>query len=159
MEIESSASPVSNKSMDRGALSDLWRNTLLRIPTVYGRLSYLASLLETDSGRYRHHGLADVFGRNESHAALRDSHMEVFREWINLPLRDRHADLKQYLVSLPERSERVIRNWRRSRVYRNSVPVAAGAMERELFHADIEALLRLLQNAVDSAPQDSSPPE
>ena len=145
--------------MERGALSDLWRNTLLRIPTLYGRLSYLASLLETDTGRYRHHGLADVFGRNESHAALKDSHMEVFREWINMPLRDRHADLKQYLVSLPERPERVIRNWRRSRAYRNSVPVAAGAMERELFHADVDALLRLLQNAADSDPQDSSPLE
>lgn len=159
MDLESRTSPVSNRSMERGALSDLWRNTLLQIPTLYGRLSYLASLLDADSGRYRHHGLADVFGRNESHAALRDSHMEVFREWINLSLRDRHADLKQYLISLPERSERVIRNWRRSRVYRNSVPVAAGAMERELFHADIEALLRLLQNVADSAPQDSSPPE
>jgi hypothetical protein len=159
MEIEASTSPMSTRSMQRGALSDLWRNTLLQIPTLYGRLSYLASLLDADSGRYRHHGLADVFGRNESHAALRDSHLEVFREWINLPLRDRHADLKQYLISLPETSERVIRHWRRSRVYRNSVPTAAGAMERELFHADVEALLRLLQNAAESAPQDSSPPE
>src|SRR5882724_9266282 len=105
--------------MERGARADLWKNTLLRIPTLYGRLAYLASLLEPDTGRYRHHGLAAVFGRNESNAALRDSHMEVFLEWLNLPLKDRHEDLNEYLISLPERRERVIRNWRRSRTYRN----------------------------------------
>src|SRR5258706_6535628 len=145
--------------MERGALSDLWKNTLLKIPTLYGRLAYLASLLEADTGRYRHHGLAALFGQIEGNAALRESHMEVFLEWLNLPLKDRNADLNQYLVSLPERPERVVHNWRRSRAYRNSVPLAASVMERELFQADIEALLKLQRNAADSAPPDSSPHE
>jgi hypothetical protein len=85
--------------------------------------------------------------------------MEVFREWINLPLRTRHADLKEYLVSLPESPERVMRNWRRSRAYRNAVPIAAAAMERELFRIDLEALLKLQPTAAEPDHPDSSPPE
>jgi hypothetical protein len=145
--------------LDRGAVADLWKHTLSSIPTLYGRLVYLGSLMEPDSGRYRHHGLAAIFGRNESHAALRDIHMEIFVEWLSLPLAERHADLLDYLNSLPHRSDQVVWNWRRGKAYLKCVPVRAKSMEKQLFIADIEALLTLMPNAAGRSRPDSSPPE
>ena len=63
----------SNGALEHNAMADLWKNTLSQIPTAYGRLSYLASLRDPNSGIYRHHGLAAMFGRDESSRALRQS--------------------------------------------------------------------------------------
>lgn len=41
---------------------DLWRRTLSGIPSIYGRLAFLASLRDVNTGRYEHHGLAMIFG-------------------------------------------------------------------------------------------------
>ena len=53
-------------ALERSAAEDLWRHTLSRIPTLFGRIAYLASLRDPNSGIYRHHGLSAVFGRDES---------------------------------------------------------------------------------------------
>ena len=60
--------------LERTATADLFKNTLSRIPTVFGRLAYLASLRGPDSGVYGHHGLTLMFGREESKRALARSH-------------------------------------------------------------------------------------
>jgi len=52
--------------LERSAAADLWKHTLSRIPTAYGRLMYLGSLRDPNSGIYRHHGLSAAFGREES---------------------------------------------------------------------------------------------
>ncbi|MDP9115300.1 MAG: hypothetical protein M3O20_16675, partial [Acidobacteriota bacterium] len=66
--------------LERDALADLWKHTLSQIPTVYGRLVYLASLRDPNSGTYRHHGLSASFGREQSIYALRKSHEQTFLE-------------------------------------------------------------------------------
>ena len=52
----------SELKLERGAAADLWRNTLSQIPTLFGRLVYLSSLRDSNSGAYEHYGLAKVFG-------------------------------------------------------------------------------------------------
>jgi hypothetical protein len=79
--------------LERSATADLFKNTLARIPTVFGRLAYLASLRDANSGIYSHHGLAAIFGRDESRKALSQSHQAVFQEWLNLALREKKEDL------------------------------------------------------------------
>jgi hypothetical protein len=146
--------------LDRSALGDLWRNTLEQIPTKYGKLVYLASLRDPNTGRYRHHGFTAVFGRAESNTALAASHLEVFRDWLSAPLDEKFADLDRYLASLERRREKIARNWRRTRAYRNSVPAAALEAERVLFYAEMEALLAILKNptGVSTPRADSSQP-
>jgi hypothetical protein len=46
--------------LERSATADLFKNTLSRIPTLFGRLAYLASLRDSNSGIYRHYGLASI---------------------------------------------------------------------------------------------------
>jgi len=147
-----------SRDLDRSVIGDLWRHTLGQIPTNYGRLVYLASLRDPDTGKYRHHGLTAVFGRVESSAALAESHLNLFCEWLQSPIAERFADLSRYLESLDTRREKIVRNWRRTRAYRNSVPLAAREADRILFYADMDAMLMILKNSsvAESLPPGSS---
>src|SRR5580658_3729115 len=88
--------------LETSAISDLWKHTLSRIPTLFGRLAYLAGLRDPNSGAYRHHGLSAVFGREESGKALRESHEQAFVEWLKLSLAEKHGDLVSHLARLEE---------------------------------------------------------
>ena len=132
--------------LERNAGGDLWKRTLSRIPTLYGRITYLASLRDSNSGIYRHHGLAQVFGREESGKALRESHELAFYEWINLRLSERNDDLVQYLEDLDDPVPMVVDYLLKSKIYRAQVPNCARKMEEELFCNDLEALLETLRN-------------
>src|SRR5277367_3968188 len=137
--------------LERSAVGDLWKHTLSRIPTLYGRLWYLAYLRDPNSGAYRHHGLSAVFGREESGKALRESHERAFVEWLKLSLAEKRDDLVNYLDSLedsqalatestPVTEQRlVVEHWLRSGIYRTMAPSAARPVETELFCRDLEA--------------------
>ncbi len=133
------------------ATADLWKNTLSRIPTTMGRLGYLASLRDLNSGIYRHHGLSTVFGRDESFKAMRESHEQMFVEWMGLPIKAKLDDLTRCLDDAAEAPQNppsaVAERWLRSRIYRTYVPDAAGDLERDLFCADFEALLEITKNS------------
>jgi hypothetical protein len=146
--------------LERSAAADLWKHTLSRIPTVYGRLTYLATLRDQNSGNYRHHGLSAAFGREESNRALRESHEQTFGGWLNLSLEEQHADLSAYLGTLEEPLRAVLEYWLRSRAYRNQPPASARTADRQLFYRNLEALLVVLKYAsADAGPaQGSSPP-
>ena len=131
--------------LERSALADLWKHTLRVIPTVSGRLVYLATLRDVNSGTYRHHGLFTSFGREEAIRALRESHEEVFRSWLNLPLMEKNEDLRAYLISLDSPQEEVVEHWLQSGVYRSYVPEMAIEMETEFFCRDLETLLNFLK--------------
>ena len=128
-------------TLERSAAADLFKHTLSQIPTTYGQLAYLASLRDPNSGVYRHHGLILSFGREQSIEALRTSHDRVFREWNELPLPAKAQDLGDYLKSLDEAENAVIRHWRQSRIHRTLLPVSATPAERELFFDELDALL------------------
>ena len=127
--------------LERSAGADLTKNTLSRIPTLFGRLSYLASLRDPNSGAYRHHGLASIFGREESRKALGQSHEGVFQEWLNLRLEEKRDDLALYLAGLEETRTVVLEHWTKVRPYRGYTPASARESERELFFAEFEVLL------------------
>lgn len=134
--------------LERSALADLWKHTLSRIPTVSGRLIYLANLRDVHSGTYKHHGLTTAFGRDEGTKALRESHQEAFRAWLALSLSEKNDDLRDYLVGLDESQDDVIEHWLRSGIYRSYVPASALEMETTLFSRDLETLLQVLHNDV-----------
>jgi hypothetical protein len=152
--------------LETSAISDLWKHTLSRIPTLFGRLAYLASLRDPNSGAYRHHGLSAVFGREESAKALRESHERAFVEWLKLSLADKYDDLVVYLATIEDAPTAVIpaavaENWLKSGVYRTMVASAARQVESELYCRDLEALLELVKisrRPAESGPA-SSPPE
>ena len=130
--------------LERSATADLFKNTLSRIPTLFGRLCYLASLRDPNSGIYRHHGLVSIFGRDESRRALSQSHRDIFQAWVNMPLEEKTEDLKTYLYGLDEPLSLVVEHWARGEFYRSCLPDDVREGERELFLREFEILLEVL---------------
>jgi len=130
---------------ERSAVLDLWKNTLSNISTRFERLTYLASVRDPNTGVYRHYGLANAFGRDESIKALRSSHEQIFLEWIGSTLEEKYLDLQQFLAGLDESRKTVAEYWLQRAV--TLVPDSAREMERELFCKDLEALLEIIRNA------------
>jgi hypothetical protein len=134
--------------LERSAAGDLWKNTLSKIPTLFGRMAYLGGLRDPNSGVYRHHGLSLVFGREESSRTLREHHEQAFFEWLNLSLADKSADLTCYFASLDDPLPVVLDHWLKTKSFEQHAPGAARPMERELFIRDLEALVETIRNGL-----------
>src|SRR5579864_5912489 len=133
--------------LDRGAVSNLWRNTLSQIPSVFGRLVYVSSLRNPNNGRYEHHGLALIFGEDDANKALKKSHIQLFSEWLTFSLEQQKADLELYLSGLPDNRDLVLENWIKLAPYRNLIPSSVRGVERRLYITDLTALLAVLKSA------------
>jgi hypothetical protein len=136
-----------NERLDRRAVADIWRHTLSQIPSVFGRLVYLASLRNPNSGRYDHHGLALVFGADDANRALKKSHKQVFAEWLSFNLEQQMADLTLYMSDLPEDKKTVLQAWTKLKPYKNVLPSTAKTVDRRLYLSELETMLELLRGA------------
>jgi len=135
----------SRDALSRDAKSDLWRNTLAQIHSVFGRLVYLSSLRDPNTGRYQHHGLALVFGEDEARKALRKSHEQAFAEWLSFNLEQQQADLRLYLSDVSEDKRTVLETWQKLEPYKNVLPKSVKTVERQLYLGDLTILLALLK--------------
>lgn len=140
--------------LDRGAAADLWRHTLSQIPSLFGRLVYLCSLRNPNTGSYEHYGLAHVFSDQEADSVLRESHRQSFASWLCLTLEHQKADLDLYLSGLSGHRRAILDTWIRLQPYRNLIPSSAREVERELYMADLSAILDLLKNEYGVASPD-----
>lgn len=73
---------------------DFSRNTLAAVPTLWGRLHYVSSLLQQD-GRYEHWGLARKFGQEAAERAIRSAHRELMFEVLRTPIRELVSETKK----------------------------------------------------------------
>jgi hypothetical protein len=125
----------------KSASEDLFRHTLSRIPSVYGKLAYFASLKDSSTGSYRHHGLTATFGREDAANALKSGHEDVFRDWLNASLSDKYDDLIQYFAAQAGPCSEYAGQLLENKFYRNCVPPSASPAEKEAFAGDLEVLL------------------
>src|SRR6202167_5264066 len=133
-----------NRPSSHAPAGDLWRHTLARIPTVFGRVLYLSSLRDETSGVYEHPGLAQMVGAEEARETLRRSHARVFQDWLCLNLEQQKADLQEYLAETPSPAA-TLADWAASAAYQSWAPPTAQEVERRLFVGDLETLLALLK--------------
>jgi hypothetical protein len=132
---------------------DLWRHTLARIPTLFGRVLYLASLRNQTSGVYEHAGLAQMVGEEEAGETLRRSHARAFQDWLCLNLEQQTADLREYLAETPN-SAATLAGWAASSPYQRWAPPTAQDFEQRLFAGDLEILLALLRRELGAVSPD-----
>jgi hypothetical protein len=126
---------------------ELVRGALSSIPTCYGRLVYLTSLRDPNTGRYDHYLFEEMFGEGLAQAGLEAAHVRSYREWVAMNLEQKQADLYLYLVSLSSDKRQVLQTWLVTAPYRSLVPLHTQPVEREVFLSDMQALLALLMNA------------
>jgi hypothetical protein len=89
------------------------------------------------TGEYDHESLSRLVGREIAHRILRQSHQDVFAEWLCCTLAEQKADLDEYLRCGGASLHQV--------AYRTLPPETAHPVERQLYLADLETLLDLLR--------------
>jgi hypothetical protein len=142
------------RTLERGAAADLWRHTLSQVPSVFGRMVYLCSLREPNTGVYQHYGLAQSFGDEEADRVLRESHQHAFAEWLCFNLEQQKADLDLYLSGLDGNRRVILDTWIRLAPYRNLIPSTTREVERQLYLTDLETILELLRSEYGVASPD-----
>jgi hypothetical protein len=138
------------KRANREPAGDLWRHTMARIPTLFGRLLYLASLRNQPEGIYEHAGLSKMVGAEEAEDTLRNSHARSFQDWLCLTLEQQKSDLQEYLAETPNPSQ-LLSDWSEPSTCALWVPATAQDAERRLFTGDLGTLISLLRREYGGA--------
>jgi hypothetical protein len=134
---QSLAEPITRSPSFRTPTVEVWRKTLSQIPTLFGRLVFLASLRDSVTGRYRHELLCGILGAEDCDRALARSHHQLFSEWLAYSLAEQKSDLDEYLSTAG--GPRYFRH------YHNLIPHTAREVERQLYLTDLETLMELLR--------------
>lgn len=133
----------------------LWIRDLAIIESCYGRLVYLASLRNPNTGRYEHFGFASSPGNLVASRRFKRIHEVIFRDWVSLNLEKKIADLELYISGLGgvDRAE-MIGAWLRLTPYKNLVPGSIHGPDRDRHVSDMEAILGLMKNVYGVASPD-----
>jgi hypothetical protein len=146
---------LKDMATDRQAiLAESWRRTVAGIDTVLGRLAYLASLRNTNTGAYEHFGLAERVGAAEVDTLIRRSHLDVFQEWLCFGLERQKEELEAYFSGLEGDRREILSNWLVLGPYAAWVPAESRDVERKLFYSDLEIVLELIRNESGVASRD-----
>jgi hypothetical protein len=126
-------------------IAESWKRTLSAIPTSIGRIAYLSSLRNVNSGSYEHFGLAQRIGADEVDRILRRSHMSVFQEWLCFTLERQKEELEEYFSGLKGDKREIIASWSTLEPWYTWVPGESRDVERKLFNADLAVVLELVR--------------
>ena len=135
-------------ALERGPASDLWRNTLSQIPSVFGRLIYLSAL--RGPNRVSMSIMACLlFSVRGPPTKLCAKVITIrFATWLSFDLEQQKADLELYLTGLIEQKAAAVDTWLRLHPYRNVVPLTASGVDKDLFLVDFGAVLETSQDRV-----------
>jgi len=112
-----------------------------QLPSTMARLAYVAGLRDPNSGTYTHPLASGTSERAETSRVLKALHEDAFQTWLNYRLDEQQADLDLYFSGLDCSRGAVVETWLRLESYRCLIPASACVPERQLFIADLEALL------------------
>ena len=127
------------------AYEDLLNRTLSRISCDLGRLIYLASTRDYNTGNYYHEGLAGRFSPDIARKALEIAHRRAFYELSAFSLEDLASDLEAYLRSSRENPQEFLRAWQKLEPYRVAIPTEVHLTVARLFTSNLRLALAILR--------------
>lgn len=127
----------------RSVIEDFTSRTLAAIPSDFGRLYYVSSLKDEETGRYTHDGLLNLYSETSVQAALAHCHEELFSRILETPLSYQERDLRKCLDAAGDEFWAVIQSWRENRLFRAMCPVGLPSYLDELFCSNMNALLAI----------------
>ena len=133
--------------MLQGAYDDLLRRSLSKISGDLGRLIYLASTRDYNTGTYHHEGLASRFRSDAAGKALETAHREVFDRLSVYPLKELVRQLENYLSSSGQSREEVLHVWQKLEPYRVAIPVDVNRVTARFFVSNVRLALAILRLA------------
>lgn len=128
---------------EHSAYREVVRSAISRIPSLFGRLTFIAGFRDLESNRYKLDSAAVHF-EPAAMEVLRQEHLEIFEAWLSLSLEEQAADLVAYLQEHLGGRKETIRKWRQEVSYIRLIPDAALAPQQKLFRSDLEIVLNLL---------------
>ena len=141
--------PVSSETRNRGLrLLTAIEESVKALPSAMARLVFLSGLRDPNTGIYRYPMKLDKAQQAEVDGLLRRMHAEAFACWLNFNLARQMADLDLYFSSLDCPRGTVTRTWLNLEPYRSFLPASATSVERQLFVADLDLLLRSMDPGV-----------
>jgi hypothetical protein len=130
----------------RAVIEDFSSQTLAAISSDFGRLYYVSSLKDSNSGRYEHDGLTSLYSENAVQAALSHCHEELFSRILETPLKEQERDLGACLGSAGDQYWDVIKSWSENRYFKNMCPEGLPDYLQDLFSSNMGALLAIFSS-------------
>lgn len=127
------------------ACEDLKTRTLVSLPGSFGRLIYLASMRDYNTGQYYHEGLANRFSEKVAIEALARCHREAFHRLLRSPLAEIVGELERYIGSTPAEAEQLLGTWERLQPYRVAIPAQSSPVLAEFFNSNVRIALSILK--------------
>lgn len=127
------------------ACEDLRNRTLARIAVEFGRLIFLASTRDYNTGRYYHDGLTFRFSQEVAEKALAETHQEVFLNLALGSLEHLVEQLQLYLHSAGPEPKDIIRTWENLEPYRVAIPLDSHPLTARLFLANVKIALAIVE--------------
>lgn len=133
------------------ACEDLRNRTLAKIVHEIGRLIYLASTRDYNTGRYYHDGLAFQFSEEVAERALAQAHQEVFLSLALGSLENLANELRLYFCSLGPDPKEIIQTWEKLEPYRVTIPIDSNPLMTSLFLSNIRIALAIVASLQQTA--------
>jgi hypothetical protein len=127
----------------RNVIEDFSSHTLAAISSCFGRLYYVSSLKDSESGRYEHEGLTSLYPESAVQAALSQCHEELFSRILETPLQEQAKDLCACLSTAGEQYWDLVENWRENCALRDMCPEGLPDYLSDLFCSNMCALLAI----------------
>jgi hypothetical protein len=127
------------------AKEDLRLRTLDPIGYDFGRLIYLSSLRDFNTGEYYHQGLAHSFSEQAASAALAACHHEIFYRLASSPLESLVAQVERFIRSSPPDWEKAVNAWETLEAYRVVIPSVCNRLVAELFRSNVRVAMEVLK--------------
>ena len=141
----------------RQVVEDITARTLAAIPTEFGKLLYLSSLRDISTGDYVHEGLVARYSREAVQQALGYCHQELFLRVLEMPLEQQEWDLRACLEGMEGEFWGKLQRWRETEFYRLLIPSESPEYLREIFLANVGAVLDAALEERAKRGRDASP--
>jgi hypothetical protein len=130
----------------RAVVEDFSSKSLSAIPTFYGRLSYVSSLRNPDSGCYEHDGLTSLYPEDSVQEGLTQCHEELFSRVLETPLREQELDLGKCLGGAGKEYSELVESLRDDRSYQNMCPDGLPEYLHDFFCSNMKVLLTVISS-------------
>jgi hypothetical protein len=138
------------------AYDDILRRSLSKITCDLGRLIYLASTRDYNTGSYHHDGLATRFSPEVARKALEIAHRQVFFKVSAYSLQELVGEIENYFAASREDPEQVLSIWQKLEPFRIAVPVEVNPVISRLFLSNIRLALAIFRFRHRPLPSDPS---
>jgi hypothetical protein len=130
----------------RCVFEDFTARTLAAISSDFGRLFYVSSLRDSETGRYQHDGLSEMYSEDSVQEALGQCHEELFSRILETPLAEQELDLRKCFATSGNRFPALVGNRREYKSIQTLCPEGLPAYLNDLFCSNLTALLAIFSS-------------